>query len=338
MIKRYSVEVVCKITENELNNLSNFSPKLGINTYHSEDGLSIYSNSDRVSDGFRSTNIDSKPKQMCDSYLLQQEIGVTDTSLIEEFASNTKHKDNPKEFVEHYGSLLKHKDYTDVKENDFRVYFVKLLDDRVVTSLDNDFESTVNHTEEFMVLQEYPKYLEKLSDHLTLSYDNLLSLREGYYNIYPKNYSDSVGARLESNKLIGRSSKVTHIKSDVITSISGWSLTEMYVNPNTSYTAELTLESLNPIPDKSVFKQDAEYIVYKQGKNRKPLFLISSEGTEPDEEVKRLLNSHTEFLRPYFYLPNKASVSVDGVVYELINTQFDQLKADLNLPIYNHNL
>ena len=93
---------------------------------------------------------------------------------------------------------------------------------------------------------------------------------------------------------------------------------------------------------------DNKYIVYKLENNEyAPQFIISSDGTEEQEDFNLLLNSHEEFLRPYFILPFKTEVLLNYKDNEqttekliLVNATFEDKKEELSklIPHINFNI
>ena len=75
-----------------------------------------------------------------------------------------------------------------------------------------------------------------------------------------------------------------------------------------------------------------------------PQFIISSDGTEEQEDFNLLLNSHEEFLRPYFILPFKTEVLLNYKDNEqttekliLVNATFEDKKEELSKLIPHIN-
>lgn len=344
IIKKYTVDVLCKSLDYVNEVFTNLSPLQTIQVFQKEDGYVFKSNSNNISDGFKTTETKTLNKVFIGDYLIEQKEGTLNQELYLELLEDPRHLDDPKAFIRRYGHLFRTiKDGNiDIKEKEFKIYYVRLTEDRVYTSTQEDFYNVSDDYLEFAIVQETPKYLRRLGETLFVSKDQIVSLKEGYYNIYPRKFSEDSSSTYSEYSLNIFSSSYSKIQSRVKININDWILNKTTLAPNTKILIELTKDCINLLRTKEDFKDTKEYVLYKTKKEvLEPVCVLSSTGTEPTEEIKTLLNSHEEFLRSYSYLPNKAIVSINSEEVELYNKDFSVLKAKLladNLPHYNFNL
>lgn len=340
VIKKYNVNVVCRTTEHIQKSLINESPVLDIKVYKNLNGFTLTSNTNRISDGFGSSDTDSRPKKFYKDFVIKDEEGSSEEELLTEFKTNTKYKDNPKEFIRHYGSLLCDLETIQPKEKEFSLYSVKILDDRVITSLEDEYDAVSRNFTELGIILEKPKLLQKASELFTITKDKLASLKEGYYSIYPKSFLNKEKKVIIDDVLKFYTDSMYKFKSLNKMNVNGWIFNKTTINPNTNIEIYLSTSCLNDLNSKEDLSPDKEYIIYKSNKKLEPFCVISSDGEEPTEDVKKLFNSHKEFLRPYFYTSNKTTFSLNEEEFELDSKDFLKVKEDLissGTPNYNFN-
>lgn len=340
LIKKYSIPILCRITSYVDQALNNYSDFQTIQALKKDFGYRLKSNSNNISEGYKTTDIKALPKTFYNSYMISQEEGVPDTSLQEEIIKNPLHLDDPKKFFNRYSTILKpYKDKVlEIKEKDFKIYFIKLTEDMVYMSHKEGYEDITEDYEEFSLVLETPKIIERLTDSLDISEEQLILLEEGYYNIYPRLHSNTVEGNSDYTLKIF-SGKFSKIYSKDKVSVNGWILNSTTLPPNTSIEIEVNEKCLNPLVSVS---EENKYIVYET-KNKKltPSFILSKEGSDPSEEVKNLLKSHQEFLRAYSYVVDSCKVMINDNEVTIKNKDFQHLKDNLiaeDIPHYNFNL
>lgn len=146
-----------------------------------------------------------------------------------------------------------------------------------------------------------PKTLGMPLGRSRMTVEALLGLSEGYYT------------SRSSKRLYGapRSSQ-RHVSKNLFL-IDGW-ITDDYIKlPGRDIEPSLTLACKTPLKSKDQITPDAKYILYKaEGSSVKPWAMLGLSGDEPLDEVRNLMGSHQEFMRPYSFVRDKITLVIDG--------------------------
>lgn len=213
-----------------------------------------------------------------------------------ELPEGVKHLDNPKAFLKRYGCF-----FADKPNRFYRCFSFKLNDTEV--KLGNQSLNDVK-LKGFLNIPQNRLY-KKLTSTMTIDIATLLTLEEGFYNVEIASEQPKAAVYQTSNHAFR---------------LDGWVVKEGVSESMPS----LDSKCLNQLQSKTdVSSSTNEFIIYKlEDNDYKPIARVSPNGEEASEELKALLQSHAEFLRPYFYVPKTITVNVGEKSVELQNKDF----------------
>ena len=232
---------------------------------------------------------------------------------------------------------------------DFEKYshiLIKRKGSEVITSKQSNFEAT-EEDELLAAVDAIKPFYENLNNSVELSYKDVLYLSNGFYKFYPKKVTNKNNFTITSNFIKLQSENLIQVTSKYKVKYNDNVLYNFLNYPSNSL--EIILDdTFSPLISKNNLDTDNKYIVYKLENNEyAPQFIISSDGTEEQEDFNLLLNSHEEFLRPYFILPFKTEVLLNYKDNEqttekliLVNATFEDKKEELSklIPHINFNI
>ena len=232
---------------------------------------------------------------------------------------------------------------------DFEQYshiLIKRKGSEVIASKQSNFEAT-EEDELLAAVDALKPFYENLNNSVELSYKDVLYLSNGFYKFYPKKVTNKNNFTITSNFIKLQSENLIQVTSKYKVKYNDNVLYNFLNYPSNSL--EIILDdTLSPLISRDNLDTDNKYIVYKLENNEYiPQFIISSDGTEEQEDFNLLLSSHEEFLRPYFILPFKTEVLLSDKDNEqttekliLVNATFEDKKEELSklIPHINFNI
>ena len=346
--KNYNIKIVTSSSNLLKKSLNDDSKIVYISKIMTENGYNFTSNSFRIGSEYAWRGKSSKYIVKENDFLIDQSLGKSNSDLFLELLQEPKHLNNFTMFYERYFKYLVPV-HNKTPVTDFEKYshiLIKRKGSEVITSKQSNFEAT-EEDELLAAVDAIKPFYENLNNNVELSYKDVLYLSNGFYKFYPKKVTNKNNFTITSNFIKLQSENLIQVKSKYKVKYNDNVLYNFLNYPSNSL--EIILDdTLSPLISKDNLDTDNKYIVYKLENNEYiPQFIISSDGTEEQENFNLLLNSHEEFLRPYFILPFKTEVLLSYKDNEqttekliLVNTTFEDKKEELSklIPHINFNI
>lgn len=338
--KIYKIKVNVKVSSDLNKNFNLTGESLTIQAFKDLDGFVLKSNSNRISNVFKKDVEAEARVQDSKGFIMNQKEGTKDQKLFLEIYENPQHLNNPKEFLNHYQPIIRDLKVEQIEtEDDIKIYKAKITQSKVYLSLEEGYHNIKEPYTEVALVQETQDIYKPYGDTLFVSKDKLLTLKEGFYSVFPRAYFEISQNKFSETEVLIDSETFTKVVSNYVFQFEGRSTDVLYVNPGKKRLITCTTECKNPLKNKQQLIPTKEYILYKAEKDQiKPYCLFAPTGDEPLDEIKNLMKSHEEFLRPYFFVPNKIVLSVNSEEVELKTKDFEEVKKSLieqGLPQFN---
>lgn len=344
--KNYNIKVVTLTSDILKKSLDDNSENIYTTKTISENCFKFTSNSSRVGSDFVWKGRTSKYFIEEEGFLINQSLGKNNSVLFIELMQEPKHLDNFNMFFERYFKYLV--PVSDKKPiTSFENYshiLLKRKENRVITSKQNEFEAE-DYDEIFAAVDGIKPFYENLNNYVELPYKELLHLNNGFYRFYPKKTQEQNKFSITPHFIQINSETLIELSSKYKVNYNSMNLYKFI-----SYPSNYTEISLNDVYSPLIYKQnlesDNEYIIYKLENNSYiPQYILTKEGENIDENFNLLINSHPEFLRPYFILPLKTEISLsyknNKQITEkltLINPTFKDKKENLSGKVPHINI
>lgn len=281
MKKTYKIMVRVLEVEGLVDNFNYQDVNQELNIYRTPEGFELESNSNSFGDAYKEA-LDRRKHRKAD--------------LFEELKESPMHTDNLYLFVQRYQPFLI--DLKTLSEDD-SIEVVKLQVEG----------------KDLTLVYRKPKTLGMPLGRSRMTVEALLGISEGYYN------ATCVGCSLAGGSATSRPSKRPYgapmssqrYASKNLFLIDGW-ITDDYIKlPGRDIEPSLTLACKTSLKSKDQITPDAKYILYKaEGSSVKPWAMLGLAGDEPLDEVRNLMGSHQEFMRPYSFVKDKITLVIDG--------------------------
>lgn len=278
MKKTYKIMVRVLEVEGLIDNFNYQDVNQELNIYRTPEGFELESNSNSFGDAYKET-------------LDRRKHGKAD--LFKELKESPMHTDNLYLFVQRYQPFLI--DLKTLSEDD-SIEVVKLQVEG----------------KDLTLVYRKPKTLGMPLGRSRMTVEALLGISEGCYTSRPS--KRLYGAPMSSQRYAPASgTEVRSYASKNLFLIDGW-ITDDYIKlPGRDIEPSLTLACKTPLRSKDQITPDAKYILYKaEGSSVKPWAMLGLSGDEPLDEVRNLMGSHQEFMRPYSFVRDKITLVIDG--------------------------
>lgn len=170
-------------------------------------------------------------------------------------------------------------------------------------SVNSDYLFTVTFKTQY-------KY-KKTSDRFELNLEQLLDIEPGFYNIYPKKIYSNYSLVKEGDQYILNNSEALKIQSDVSISFDNLNSDQFLVPPKNQTILNYSFQNLSDLDNVGEFDytDEKQYIIFLLEDNQyKKVFTLPE--NKDDDNFNILMNSHTEFKRPYSFIANKSEVLI----------------------------
>ncbi len=346
--KNYNIKIATASSNLLKKSLDDYSKIVYISKTTTENGYIFTSNSFRIGSEYAWKGKSSKYVVKENDFLMDQSLGKSNSDLFLELLQEPKYLNNFTMFYERYFKYLVPV-HNKTPVTDFEKYshiLIKRKGSEVITSKQNNFEAT-EEDELLAAVDAIKPFYENLNNNVELSYKDVLYLSNGFYKFYPKKVTNKNNFTVTSNFIKLQSENLIQVKSKYKVKYNDNVLYNFLSYPSNNL--EIILDNtLSPLISKNNLDIDNKYIVYKlKDDEYVPQFIISSEGTAQEKDFNLLLNSHEEFLRPYFILPFKTEISLNYKDSEqttekliLVNATFEDKKEELSklIPHINFNI
>lgn len=343
--KKYKVNVITN-SSNFIDSTLSFKADLNnTKVYKSDEGFVLTSNSERIGGGYREGPYSAINQTVKEGYLLNQDRGTYSNKLFRDLEKLGILVPKLDVFLKKYAPYMIQvsKDYV---SKDTKYLKFKVTDTEVISSLESATYNDDSIKGTYLAfLFKKDREVVKVNNRMQLTINDLINIPSGYYNVFPKEESLQVKRYNVKDHVEVFVKSFIRVDCSHNVKINNWLTTFSYLYPNSTTKLVLDKDCLSPISGLKDIDRTNTYILYElRNSNYVPVAVLSENGVD-DTEIKKLLNSHEEFLRPYKVLPKQVSILLNtdplskDSVFKIENEKFDEIKEkaiqELNIPNIN---
>lgn len=336
----YSINLKQKEDLDLKNNLVNTSDNLSLKVFNFDNEIQIVSNSDTISNYFEETtevvNHLNKAENFILSYTNLKDKMKFKNEINEDLLNSNLYNIHNLYLVKSAKSLPK------IKSNDYYELFIleedtfKLVEksEYAIDTQTNTLNNLQEDTDYFLYLIKNDFKYKKATNNFNIKSEDFLDISSGFYEIYPqfKNTSELINLIEKSTDfLVFNSNSINTIESDMYINFDNCITDKFTSIPFNNIDIKYKSNDYTPLAQIESFDNSKEYIVFElENNNCIPKYFLSSDvETEGDlesiENFNLLIQSHSEFKKPFLVIANKSNI----VVLK------ENLEVVLNRTIYN---
>lgn len=329
------------------NSLVNISDTLSLKVFNFDNEIQIVSNSDTISNYFKETtevvNHLNKSDNFILSYTNLKDKMKFKNEINEELLNNNLYDINNLYLVKNTKFLPK------IKFNDYYELFVLEGDQfKLIKKSEYNLDvqtNTVNNLPEdndyFLYLIKSDFKYKKITNNFNIKPEDFLDIPSGFYEIYPQFKNTSELADLSEKSpdfLVFNSNTVYNIESDMYINFDNCITDKFTSIPFNNIDIKYKSNDYTPLTQIESFNNSKEYIIFELENNNciAKYFLSSEVETEGDLEsidnFNLLIQSHSEFKKPFLVIANKSNIIVlkenSEVIFDktIYNEEFSNIK------------
>lgn len=343
----YNINLKQKEDLNLKNNLVNTSNNLSLKVFDFDNEIQIVSNSDNISNYFKETtevveNL-NKVENFILSYTELKNKMKFKNEINEDFLNSDEYNIHNLHLVRDGQFLPK------IKSNDYYELFIleegvfKLITKSEYTV--NTQTNTLNNIEKgidyFLYLIKNDFKYKKTTNNFNIKSEDFLDISSGFYEIYPqfKNTSELIDLVEKSTDfLVLNSNSINTIESDMYINFDNCITNKFVSIPFNRVDIRYKSNDYTPLTQIDIFDNSKEYIIFELENNNciAKYFLSSEVETEGDlesiENFNLLIQSHSEFKKPFLVIANKSNIVIlkdnSEVIFNktIYNEEFSTMK------------